>query len=300
MSKLALVGRPIVTYLRQRRLEKLLAAGLPEQTEKPLRFLSGDRRRDAAAEDVMRKAEAIRERIAAHGDEKVEILYSPTPQTSGTEVSPDARPAPGAVLEFTMAQAARTGKAAPGATFLYLLAREFRCKTIVELGACVGISGRYLSASPYCERFITVEGSPGLAAIARESLREMSNATVLNMLFDDAIDQLLPELEEGIDMAFIDGHHEKVATIHYFQRLKPRLNRGALVVFDDIRWSTDMNEAWRSLANEKGFAHAIDCGKVGVCIWDPEHVGAPIYWNLEPVYGRMKIGNPHGWQATPA
>ena len=66
---------------------------------------------------------------------------------------------------------------------------------------------------------------------------------VINKLFDDAIDDFLHEGLSGIDIADIDGHHEKLATLHYFERIKPMLNPDSVVIFDDIYWSKDMYDA---------------------------------------------------------
>lgn len=42
--------------------------------------------------------------------------------------------------------------------------------------------------------------------------------------------------QNGVDLAYIDGDHEKVATIRYFERIKPHLNPDAVVIFGDISW----------------------------------------------------------------
>src|SRR6185312_4343070 len=112
----------------------------------------------------------------------------------------------------------------------------------LELGACAGISAIYLSSAPQMKSLITVEGSAPLAGLAAESLQPFSHARVVNALFDDAIDAELPGVK--LDLAYIDGHHEKVATIHYFNKIRPYLQPGAVVIFDDVSWSRDMREAW--------------------------------------------------------
>ena len=117
------------------------------------------------------------------------------------------------------------------------------------------------------------------------------------MLFDDALDEILPQVEE-IDFAFIDGHHEKVATIHYFERLMPKLSPNALVVFDDISWSFDMRECWDYLVNQRGFTDAMDCGTVGVCIWNPSELSPAKYWDMQTILGKEPIGDPNGWKLS--
>ena len=50
-------------------------------------------------------------------------------------------------------------------------------------------------------------------------------------------------------------------------RLSARLNRGALVVFDDIQWS-DVQEDWKALCARPGLSFAVNVGRFGVCVWD--------------------------------
>jgi predicted O-methyltransferase YrrM len=197
-----------------------------------------------------------------------------------------------------MERVAITGRDRRWGTFLHLLAKAHKARTVLELGACAGISGCYLASPDNVAEFMTVEGSPALAKLASDSLQQISPAgAVVNALFDDAIDQDVPRLKNPIDYAFIDGHHERIATIHYYERLIPYLAQPAIVVFDDIAWSADMNEAWNQLAARPEFRYAIDLGHIGVCLYDPSSVNeAPRYWDLQSVLGRTKIGKPHGWK----
>lgn len=173
--------------------------------------------------------------------------------------------------------------------FLHLCAQSFRARVILELGGCAGISGCYLASSEYCERFITVEASPNLASLARENIRQVSDkAEVVNALFDDALDEILPTVSGGIDLAFIDGHHKYETTLHYFSRLERHLNEGALVVFDDIHLSEGMWRAWQVLSRRAGFAYTIGAGRFGVCSWDGSSP-SPVNYNLCPYLGCFRI-----------
>ncbi|HWW76844.1 MAG TPA: class I SAM-dependent methyltransferase, partial [Pyrinomonadaceae bacterium] len=170
-----------------------------------------------------------------------------------------------------------------------LCSRSFRARTVLELGGCAGISGCYLASSEHCERFVTVEASPNLAALARDNIRQVSDrAEVVNALFDDALDEILPGLAGGIDLAFIDGHHKYETTLHYFGRLEPHLSKSALVVFDDIHLSEGMWRAWRELRRRAGFSHTVSAGRFGVCLWDGPP-STPESYNLCPYLGCLRV-----------
>jgi predicted O-methyltransferase YrrM len=277
-------------------LAALVQQGLPDQLLPALHFLL-DGRCATEVEAVAASAEGRRREIAAHGEKRVPIFYSPKPKSAGTLDAAVARPEPGKVLEFTMERIAATGKDRRWGIALHLIARHFESRVVFELGACAGISARYLAAAPSVSLLLTAEGSSNLADIAVESLRRYPAARVVNGLFDEVMDQELPKLSKKIDFAYIDGHHEKVATVHYFNRLLPYLEQGAVVIFDDISWSADMREAWNVLRVRPVFAHAVDLGAIGVCVLSRGADAGPggKQWDLQPITGRHAIATPHGW-----
>ena len=290
----------VLTRPSKRRLLSLLAdrlaEGFPAQLQAAIEFLvTGNC--TAEVKRIAQTVESIRAEIAAGGESLVDILYSPKPGSSGTEVLPAMRPAHGEKLSFTMARVAKTGKDRRWGTVLHLLANGSQSKHILELGACAGISGCYLSATPSCEQLTTVEGSEPLARLAQQSLNQISaKSLVIHGLFDNALDQLLQHNPQ-YDLVFIDGHHEKIGTIHYFRRVAPFLAKNAMVIFDDISWSADMRDGWDELCDEPMFRHTIDLGLIGVCLCGTE-ITAARHWNMQDIVGTTTIGKPRGWNAA--
>lgn len=281
-------------YLRYQ-LKKMLANGLPSKLATPLLYLVGQNKLTAEDRAVVEKIESIRTNIAEKGEEQIQSYYTPPPGSAGNELSETLRITPGEVNIVSMERIAY-GTSIPRdwGTFLYLCANATQAKTILELGSCAGISGAYMAAGQYCQQFITIEGSPPLSKLAESSIGQVTeNFTVVNAIFDDGLDRVIPTLNNGLDMVWIDGHHEKIATIHYFQRLIPYLNEGCLVLFDDTSWSHDMQEAWEKLAHWDGFSHAVDLVKCGLCIWDGNVKKPSKVWDF-PIYPK-KIGVPRGW-----
>ncbi|MBA2450111.1 MAG: class I SAM-dependent methyltransferase [Chloroflexi bacterium] len=248
----------------------MLDQGLPESLRDPLLFLLTKR---LSAEDgsVVRRVETIRARMRARGDDRVRAYRSPEPGSAGIDTSPTARPEPGELRTIPLHWIARwVSVPAYWGSFLHLCARATRAGTILELGGCAGISGCYLASSPTCTRFVTIEGSSDLAGLAGSNLRQIADhAVVVNSLFDAGLDQILPTFADGLDLVHIDGQHEKVATLHYLERLIPHLNPGALVVFDDIHWTDDMLGAWGAVGRRPGIASTVDVGRFGLAIWGP-------------------------------
>ncbi|WP_141071074.1 class I SAM-dependent methyltransferase, partial [Campylobacter fetus] len=68
---------------------------------------------------------------------------------------------------------------------------------------------------------------------------------------------------DKIDFAFIDGHHDKNATIRYFEQILPFMNQGSVVAFDDINYNQNMTNAWNMIKQNRNNK---DDGKIGI-IW---------------------------------
>lgn len=290
------VKRFLETRQRQKQglefLSKCLDEGLPTAFEAGLRsMIAGESPSDSVA--AFEKVESIRQAIAARGQEQIPVYYSPKPAAEGETMTD-----PGERKSFTAEHLAlNTSAPSNVGKMIHLFSKGFSSKTTIEFGSCVGIGASYLAASPSCERMITIEASKDLADIARNSVQQVKpDAEVYNEFFDDALDHLLPTFENGIDFAWIDGHHEKTATIHYFERIKPHLNENSLVAFDDIYWSQDMLDGWHHLQKTVGVSHSLDIGYVGVCQW----VGGdeiPEQWDFKKFAGNgvWVPQKPAGW-----
>ena len=136
--------------------------------------------------------------------------------------------------------------------FLYFITRRARPKVTIELGSCVGISAGYITAALEADgegRLWTLEGSPEAARLSGETLDGLGRSqlgTVVVGRFDDTLE---PCLEENgpIDLAYVDGHHDGPATIRYFEQMKEHLAPDAILIFDDIHFSSSMEQAWRTI-----------------------------------------------------
>jgi hypothetical protein len=248
-------ARGVLRGMRSGSILRAALPNLPAELEEPLTYLV--RRRLAPADqDRCDRVDRIREGIAAR-EGSIEIWSYPQPGSAGRFVP------------YEFSRIAREVSLKPyWGKFVYLAAKASQARSVLELGSCAGVSGAYLASAPSVERLVTVEASPELAPIAQESVSEVHpDARVINALFDDALDQLLPEYQ--IDLAWIDGHHEREPTLHYFERIILALRPGALVLFDDIASSAEMSAAWETLRTWPGASHALDLGRCGLIVWGP-------------------------------
>jgi predicted O-methyltransferase YrrM len=204
------------------------------------------------------------------------------------------------VIELSYGRIAATGKDSTWGLVLYLLAHRVRAQRVLELGACAGLSAMYIASVRSVESIVTVEGSDSLARLSAETLAAFNNATVEHRTFDEYLAQARSLGSASFDVVFIDGHHEKTATLRYLEAALPLMSPNALVVFDDISWSEDMRAAWDHIRRQTMFDYAVDLGVLGICRLrtDQERFlrSPPKQWDLRFVTGVTTIGQPWGWK----
>ena len=54
-------------------------------------------------------------------------------------------------------------------------------------------------------------------------------------------------LTHNFDLLYIDGNHQKEATLSYFEKLLTTVHNDSVMIFDDIHWSKGMEEAWEEI-----------------------------------------------------
>lgn len=210
----------------------------------------------------IRRIEALRRRLLA--SERRVALPDFGPGHSSVS---DREPWSGYSPSRTVAEQCAGSKSPFGARVLFRLVREFGPARCLELGANLGISAAYQSAALRLNgagALTTVEGAPELARLARENLSSLGlEAQVLEGRFGDVLPAVLAA-PEPLDYVFIDGHHDGPATVAYFDRIHPSLARGALVVFDDVEWSSGMARAWEEIRGDPRVRVSVGLGAMGI------------------------------------
>ncbi|MDO9262230.1 MAG: class I SAM-dependent methyltransferase, partial [Flavobacteriaceae bacterium] len=68
----------------------------------------------------------------------------------------------------------------------------------------------------------------------------------------------------------IDGNHQKAATIAYFEQCLKSVHNDSMIIFDDIHWSTDMEEAWEIIQKNPLVTVSIDTFQWGIIFFRKE------------------------------
>lgn len=148
---------------------------------------------------------------------------------------------------------------------LFRVAQYFKFKSILELGTSLGMGTYAFALANPSSKITTIDGCPNTLDYTKSQLAE--NITFINGDFKTIISSLK---QQNFDCIFFDGHHNKEATIQYFESLLPKANNESVFIFDDIYWSKEMTEAWEYIKSHKAVTVTVDCFHLGFVFFRKE------------------------------
>jgi len=157
------------------------------------------------------------------------------------------------------------------AHLLFRMVNYYQPRTTVELGTSFGITTAYLAAGNADARVFTFEGSEAIAEIAKQHFKilDLGNIHLTEGNFDSTLQPALQQIQE-VDFAFVDGNHRREPTLRYFNWLLPYIQPTSVLVFDDIHWSREMEEAWHSIYQHPSVTCSIDLFFIGIIFFTPD------------------------------
>jgi len=172
----------------------------------------------------------------------------------------------------TVAQIARNAvKSKKYGQLLYRLVKQYQPQTIIELGTSLGLTTAYLASAAPQARVVSIEGSESIHSTAKENLTPLALPHV--ELMQGNFDYVLPRLLETvatIDLGFIDGNHRYEPTMIYFNQFLTKTNNNSILVFDDIHWSVEMEQAWEEIRQHPSVTCTIDIFFLGFVFFRTE------------------------------
>lgn len=157
------------------------------------------------------------------------------------------------------------------AQVLFRMVKHYQPKTIIELGTSLGITTSYFSKANSNAFITTIEGSKAAATVAQENFQKLfcNNIQLMEGNFDDLLPSVISQLSH-IDLAYIDGNHRYGPTINYFHQILSKTNCNSILVFDDIHWSREMEEAWQEIKSHSLVKYTIDIFFLGFVFFRDE------------------------------
>ena len=159
------------------------------------------------------------------------------------------------------------------AELLFRITKYFQPDTILEIGTSLGLATSALSLGNSNAKITSLEGCPQTMAVAKNLFQvsgfKLQNIEFINTEFSSYLknQQLTTDNQQLI---YFDGNHSKKATLDYFELLLPTITNETVWIFDDIHWSSDMEEAWETIKNHPKVTVTIDTFQWGIVFFRTE------------------------------
>ncbi|CAD0004631.1 O-methyltransferase [Flavobacterium salmonis] len=145
------------------------------------------------------------------------------------------------------------------AELLFRVTNYFEPKNILEIGTSLGLATSALALGNPKAKIITLEGCLQTANQCQLQLQRFNFNNVENVIseFELYLNNLKPETL-NFELIYFDGNHSKKATLAYFELLLPTIDNDSVWIFDDIHWSSEMEEAWEIIKKHPKVTVTID------------------------------------------
>jgi predicted O-methyltransferase YrrM len=148
---------------------------------------------------------------------------------------------------------------------LHKIIAYYQPSQILEMGTSLGITTCYLAAANSNASIVTMEGAPSVAAVAKDTFQEIGlhNIEIMEGDFEQSLPKYLTAINT-VGVAYIDGNHKYLPTIQYFESLLKQSNDDSILIFDDIHWSAEMEQAWEEIKKHESVTLTIDLFFIGL------------------------------------
>ena len=117
---------------------------------------------------------------------------------------------------------------------LSILSKMIQPRNILEIGTFTGYATLCLAEGLSKEgKITTLDVNKELAYLPQKYFQESECSSQINFQLKDA-KVFLKETSENFDFVFIDADKENY--VEYFNLIKPRINSGAVILFDNVLW----------------------------------------------------------------
>ena len=146
----------------------------------------------------------------------------------------------------------------------------FEFKNILEIGTSVGLGTSTLSIGSSNSIINTLEGCENTATIAQELFNKFKLTNIKLTIGD--FKETLPLISDHkqFDLIYFDGNHQKEATLNYFNLCLKTVHNNSIFIFDDINWSTEMQQAWSVIKKHPKVTISIDTFFWGIIFFRKE------------------------------
>ena len=118
---------------------------------------------------------------------------------------------------------------------LSFLSKSIQPKVILEIGTYTGYSALCMAEGLQNDGVLyTIDINKELATFAQQYFNKSSYKNLIKMMVGNAL-EIIPKLNFNWDLVFIDADKENYS--NYFDSVIERLNKGGMIIADNVLWS---------------------------------------------------------------
>ncbi len=153
------------------------------------------------------------------------------------------------------------------AKLLFKIVNQFNPKNVLELGTSLGFTTAYLANARKKNSVITIEADEQKCLIANKTIKSLGikNVKIINSSFNELFTKAN---NWHFNFIYFDGNHTEKATLTYFNWAVRNVNDNDVFVFDDIYWSKEMNNAWKTIVNHEKSRLTLDLFSLGIVFFN--------------------------------
>ncbi|WP_293889784.1 O-methyltransferase [Flavobacterium sp.] len=156
------------------------------------------------------------------------------------------------------------------AKLLFKITNYFQPVNILEIGTSLGLATSAISLGSLGTKakITTLEGCPKTSAIAKKQFEKFNLKNIETVVGE--FSKSLQLQTSNFQLIYFDGNHSKQATLEYFELLLPTITNESVWIFDDIHWSQNMEEAWKTIKQHPKVSITIDTFQWGFVFFRKE------------------------------
>lgn len=166
--------------------------------------------------------------------------------------------------------AKNAGVSSKNARLLFRIVRYFQPENVLEIGTSLGLATSALTLGNSKAKITTLEGCPQTAKVAQQQFQDFNFSVTSVVTKFEAYLESENIQSVTYDLIYFDGNHSKEATLHYFEALLPTITNNTVWIFDDIHWSSGMQEAWETIKKHPKVTVTIDTFQWGLVFFRKE------------------------------
>jgi predicted O-methyltransferase YrrM len=171
-----------------------------------------------------------------------------------------------------IAKIAKTaGITSKNAELLFRVVNYFKPNSILEIGTSLGLATSALSLGKKSAKITTLEGCTETSKTAQLQFQKFNLDNIDSKVSEfEAFLKTLNLEPDTLNLVYFDGNHQKDATLQYFELLLPTATNDSVWIFDDIHWSSEMEQAWEIIKENPHVTVTIDTFQWGFVFFRKE------------------------------